>query len=430
MKFEIVETDEIITSNAGLVLVGRMLKNYGKCMDSLNKASTFKYSDIFKSFIGMLTLGKCHYDNIEIFRKDIFFKKALEIKKVPSSSTLRQKIDQLSIGHQLLLQEESLNVLKNYTHLKISPVAENYVAVDVDVTPLDNSNSKKEGVSFTYKKFMGYAPIMAYLGKEGYCINSQLRDGDTHCQKGTTHFLRQTIENARILEKRPLLFRLDSGNDSIENIKLFEDKMVDYIVKRNPRRESLKNWLEIGKSNGVLCKSTDSRDIYQGWSTKEIEESTETVKIAYQVSLVKARGGQLLIEPEIEFESYYTSLAISINEIIALYHDHATSEQFHAEIKSELDIERMPSGKFSSNSIIFTLGCVAYNVLRMIGIEMANYPGTPLRKKAERRRIKTVMQNIMYMACKLIKHARQHKISVPIISPWLACFKNLASQFT
>ena len=40
---------------------------------------------------------------------------------------------------------------------------------------MDNSNSNKEGVSRTYKGFDGYAPMMAYIGTEGYAINFELR---------------------------------------------------------------------------------------------------------------------------------------------------------------------------------------------------------------------------------------------------------------
>ena len=62
---------------------------------------------------------------------------------------------------------------------KIQPTAlpNGFVPVDIDVTPMDNSKSKKEGVSRTYKGFDGYAPIMAYIGTEGYAINFELREG-------------------------------------------------------------------------------------------------------------------------------------------------------------------------------------------------------------------------------------------------------------
>ena len=72
-----------------------------------------------------------------------------------------------------------------------------FVPVDIDVTPFDNSKTQKEGVSRTYKGFDGYAPIMAYIGTEGYLCNTELREGRQHCQKGTPEFLTDTISAAK-----------------------------------------------------------------------------------------------------------------------------------------------------------------------------------------------------------------------------------------
>nr|WP_230986832.1 hypothetical protein [Cohnella fermenti] len=49
----------------------------------------------------------------------------------------------------------------------------------------DNSGTKKEGVSYTYKGMDGFAPMFAYLGQEGYGVNTELREGSQHCQNGT-----------------------------------------------------------------------------------------------------------------------------------------------------------------------------------------------------------------------------------------------------
>ena len=53
--------------------------------------------------------------------------------------------------------------------------------------------------------------------------------------------------------------------------------------------------------------------------------------------------------------------------MIELYHQHGTSEQFHSEIKSDMDLERLPSGKFATNALVLSLGQVAYNILRLCG---------------------------------------------------------------
>ena len=50
-------------------------------------------SDIVRSYLGLLVQGKSDFDAIENFRGDAFFKQALGIGLLPSSPTLRQRMD-------------------------------------------------------------------------------------------------------------------------------------------------------------------------------------------------------------------------------------------------------------------------------------------------------------------------------------------------
>ncbi|MDK2880784.1 MAG: hypothetical protein PWQ99_559 [Clostridia bacterium] len=146
-----------------------------------------------------------------------------------------------SVPYQEIILEETAGFLKKLK-APLTPVTlasgENkrrYVPLDIDVTPFDNSNSKKEGVSRTYKGYDGYAPIFAYLGLEGYCINTELRAGKQHCQKGTPEFLRRALTFARSTTSLPLLVRMDGGNDSLDNLLICLDPEIkaDFIIKRN-----------------------------------------------------------------------------------------------------------------------------------------------------------------------------------------------------
>ncbi|SMC17817.1 hypothetical protein SAMN02746041_00402 [Desulfacinum hydrothermale DSM 13146] len=111
------------------------------------------------------------------------------------------------------------------------------VPLDIDVSPLDNSTTHQQGVSRTYKGCDGYAAIFAYLGQEGYLVNLELREGSQHCQKGTPEFIRQTLRSVRSITNERILMRLDSGNDSRDNFPDDEFNNVEFIIKRNLRKE-------------------------------------------------------------------------------------------------------------------------------------------------------------------------------------------------
>ncbi|GER72564.1 hypothetical protein BpPP18_06310 [Weizmannia acidilactici] len=258
----------------------------------------------------------------------------------------------------------------------------------------ENLTLLKEGVERTYKGCDGYAPMFAYIGQEGYCLNVEMRKGRVHCQNGTPDFIRKTMQSAKKLTDKPLLFRLDSGNDSRDNIVIFLENETNFIIKRNPRKEKAEDWLEIAQKHGMCCEEQEGKKVYLGHPTTiEVNGRQRTIRKVFKViERTISRDGQIFLIPAYEFETYWTTLNVPSNVIISLYHDHGTCEQFHSEIKSELDLERLPSGKYETNGLILHFGVFAYNLFRMIVQESLKEQDAPLKKKAARRRIRTVIQ--------------------------------------
>jgi hypothetical protein len=50
---------------------------------------------------------------------------------------------------------------------------------------------------------------------------------------------------------------------------------------------------------------------------------------------------------------------------------------------------------------------LAYNILRWMGERALLGPDAPIRHRAKRRRLKTVMQELIYVACRLISSGRR-----------------------
>ena len=198
-----------------------------------------------------------------------------------------------------------------------------------------------------------------------------MREGSKHSQcAGTVKFLEDTLRYAKRLTSNKLLVRMDSGNDSLDNIKLFVKEEVDYIIKRNCRGESLDDWLEIAMKNGERTDPRDGETIYTGSVYRVRNGLVKPVRIVFQVAdITTEANGQVLLYPEIDVETWWTSLDAPDEEVIRLYNDHATCEQFHSEIKTDIGLERFPSGKFETNAAILQLAALAYNILRVIGQE-------------------------------------------------------------
>ena len=391
-------TNERIIPASGLAVVGALLGKSGfiKKLNRMDVTSNrsqhqIKNGDIVLTYLGMLCMGKPYFEAVHEMDDDKdFYKTAL---------------------------------------------ANGLVPVDIDVTPMDNSKSKKEGVSRTYKGFDVYAPMMAYIGTEGYAINFELREGKQHCQKGTVEFLQETIKLCHKLTDKPLLIRLDSGNDSIDNVAVLMDTGCFFIIKRNLRRESTDDWFEMAKQYFQNVNSPrDGKTVYIGsdWKTVTSKQfNTEyTLRAGYEITeRTIDKYGQFNLVPDIEVETWWTNLGDPDEEIIRLYHAHGECEQFHSEVKTDMDLERLPSGKFATNALILELGMIAYNILRMIGQGTIGGRAPRQKRDVKRRRLRTVISNLIMMAGHVTMHARQLIIGLGRSNIWRHIFSDICQKY-
>ena len=391
-------TNERIIPASGLTVVGALLGKSGfiKKLNRMDVTSNrsqhqIKNGDIVLTYLGMLCMGKPYFEAVHEMDDDKdFYKTAL---------------------------------------------ANGLVPVDIDVTPMDNSKSKKEGVSRTYKGFDGYAPMMAYIGTEGYAINFELREGKQHCQKGTVEFLQETIKLCHKLTDKPLLIRLDSGNDSIDNVAVLMDTGCFFIIKRNLRRESTDDWFEMAKQYFQNVNSPrDGKTVYIGsdWKTVTSKQFNKefTLRTGYEITeRTIDKYGQFNLVPDVEVETWWTNLGDPDEEIIRLYHAHGECEQFHSEVKTDMDLERLPSGKFATNALILELGMIAYNILRMIGQGTIGERAPRQKRDVKRRRLRTVISNLIMMAGHVTMHARQLIIGLGKSNVWRHIFSDICQKY-
>ena len=129
--------------------------------------------------------------------------------------------------------------------------------------------------------------------------------------------------------------------------------------------------------------------------------------------------------PDVEVNMFWSNLPLTDRELIALYHAHGESEQYHSELKSDMDMERLPSGKFETNALALDLSMIAYNVLRMIGQESLRREDAPFKRKVSRRRLRTVIENLVMMASHVTAHARKIVIGLGCSNPWRRTFARL-----
>lgn len=164
------------------------------------------------------------------------------------------------------------------------------VPVDIDVTPMDNSKTHKAGVSRTYKGFDGYAPIMAYIGREGFLVDTELREGSQDKQDiqrqvrelksagAQQVFLEYEHGDSIVKEQLSSLLETAQAGDTILTLEVSRlarstKQLCDIIerVKEKRLRLSIVGSINVDCSNGELDPMTNAFIQLSGVQIRAVE---------------------------------------------------------------------------------------------------------------------------------------------------------------
>lgn len=391
-----------------------------------------KEHEIFRTLAGLISQGKTDFDHVREYSDNDFFATSLGLRRIPSSEILRQRFQSIALKSDIEAHLPQCSVelwnragmRPEYIEITDKDTKRTWVRLDIDVSIFDNGDTKKEGASPTYDKRFGFAPIFSHLGG-GWLVNAKLRPGSSHSScAGTDEFILESVGYARGMVREPILAIADSGFDSQERVCVLMDQPnTDFIIKHNLRRESVEGWLALAEEHAEVVEQytagKERGEIYRGVITREIgaKENRREVRQVFEVTKVRSKNGVYLLEPDIRVCVLWTSLALPFSEVLRLYRERGTSEQYHGEFKTELDMERLPSGKFAVNSTFLRLGMLVYNMLRVVGDDLVTARMLGL-KNATRRRTKTVMRCVMDICGRITHHARRTILHVACSPPW------------
>lgn len=422
-----------LSGAGGLLLVGALLERFTAFRSSFNQRlakgpGSIPVGDSLVPMLATICTGKSDFEAVARLRESSWAARALQVGRIASPETVRQNLDLLgesAFPVSLNLINEAILDLLRTTGTALTPLWTGHVALDIDPTPQNNSRTKKQGIGYTYKGFDGYCPIVAYAGIEGFLIGAEFRPGQQNGQKNAPAFIAAQIKRLRRLNVDRVLVRLDSGFDAAETMLAIQDERADFLISANPRGEDAQGWIDQAKA---LPKTAwiripglpNLRVAYlERMETRRFEKRTIQVrrivrmKKLLRTAEAEIEGHPTLIHGWVDFEvgsSWQTNLCLGAPEIARLYEDHGTSEQFHAELKGELDMERLPSGKFNTNALVFQLGCLAFNLLRILGIK-----GKAVfrqRHPSKRKRLKTVIQELILLPVRFLCGSNQMKLDL------------------
>jgi hypothetical protein len=384
-------------------------------------------SSIAKLMTAMLCLKCRHFEHAKKFHQETLMRHLVGMTVSPE--TLRQKMGFLATIPEAVrnIEEAAIQLMAGTTVQQVDFGDREFVPLDIAPTPLDSSGGGKEKTGPVYDGSWGCCPMVATLGT--IPLFSKFRPGQRHSSRNTSAFAPRCIEgtDALCLSRDCVVLRGDAGVDAVELMERMARLGAFFLIKRNKKgNKALEGAVLLAEAKKQGVQPELDRHIRGRRCCRfEIGRCPKGLEGLGIRCIAEVRteqfmpGGKPYLSEELGAEGavWWTNLPDPDPKAVAmLCHDHATMEKHHGEIKTDLGVERLPSGKFATSSLYLQLACIAFTVLRLIGDKaMACDPRISHRKSRpapKRLRIGTTLDRCVLVPCKLAwQHASSRSLS-------------------
>jgi len=407
LSFKLEETKDLITSHAGLALLGEfavgldLLNALDKNLPAPGSGAGYRASEHVFPLILMLNGGGRSLEDLRQIRDDRGLREILALDRVPSADASGDFLRRSGINTALEgLGKVNCKVLKR--GLKYDGL--NGYTLDIDATGIE---AEKETAKMTYKGYTGYMPMVGHLAENGLIVGDEFREGNASPGGRNLEFIKYCKQQFPC-GKSIKAFRADSAAYQADIINYCDDKGIKYAIGADLDEAVVRQINSIGNS--------DWR-VYQNGFIAETVHCMNRTKQAFRLVVIRRPvQGKLFDEggPSERYTAIATNRTEDVEHLVKWYNQRGQcSENRIKELKIGFGMERMPCGQFEANAVFFRIGVLAYNVGRLFVLKT-------LDKSWHRHQVQTLRWKLYETAGKIVFHGRDI---------WLKVRRHLQGQF-
>lgn len=292
------------------------------------------------------------------------------------------------------------------------------LTIDMDSTDHEQSGKEMEGLSWNYKGHWGLYSEVAY-DELGFCHGVQLAPGNTKPGSTCVPLIEHCFSGLKFTDKK--FFRADSAYCWEDPIRTLIRLGVTYTITANDATTSWRSHIEevtewtpwvytekeqqqAEKKGKALPKADLGRFYWQpGWA-----ENLRVSVIVKRTWKEPEQLGMIALPREWQYYAVITNWDLfrhSYQEVMEFHMRRGNAENFIREEKYGYDLKHFPCLELIANAAFAQLAMVAHNILRWVAL--VQKPDKPHFSKKIRRRF-------IYIPGKIIQHARQLILKVPV----------------
>ena len=399
LPFKLETTRDLITSHAGLALLGEFAVGLGlnrsldRDLPVPGSGAGYRSSEHVFPLVLMLNGGGRSLEDSREIRNDVGLREVLPLERIPSTDAMGDWLRRSGNNGGLEgLASVNRRVLKNA--LKKEKTKE--YTLDIDATGIE---SEKETAKMTYKGYTGYMPMVGHLAENGLVVGDEFREGNDSPGSRNLEFLKYCVAQMP-KGKKITAFRADSAAYQADVINYCHDKGIAYAIGGD---------LDAAVKKAIQAIKEDEWRAYQNGFIGETVHCMNKTKEAFRLIVIRRPVQRHLFEDEGPLERY-TVIATNRNEtaeeVVKWYnHRGECSENRIKELKIGFGMERMPCGQFEANAVFFRVGVLAYNIGRLFILRT-------LSESWHRHQVQTLRWKLYGTAGKIVYHGRSVYLKV------------------
>ena len=376
------ETSDTLTSRAGLALFARYLDRIGIAWFAerwlgpirKNKKGSSAFECMRQILLFLVDGTSRHLTHFDALKDDPGYAATIERRPddLLSSHAVKRFFGNISFGRIWLLRK----LLQEIFIWRLCLEKPKIVILDLDVMVLDNDDAlKRQGVTPTYKKVKGFAPLQMVYGR--IIIDAVLRAGHHHSnhkdstEKMVAHIVR--LIRRRYRKSVPIIIRQDAGYFDQKLFDLYEKLDIGYLSGGKLYKDIKKF---VAQQPGEQWSTHLNKQ--QEWSYLEFGDRRQSWKRFRRAIFCRPtyEDRQRLLEFARPDTLIYTNVGtggkidamlheagdgdlLAANALIECYHGRGFDELVHRALKDFID-EQLPFKGFRQNTAFYYMALIAF----------------------------------------------------------------------
>jgi hypothetical protein len=411
LRFE----DQQLTSFSGLILFQGLFAQLGlldrlrQCFQHLGVTPIFGYAKCVLLLVVHLLLGYRELRDIRYYADDPLVKRVLGLRRLPDVATLSRALagaDARSVEHLAALLREM--VLQRLVMLGLERIT-----LDFDGSVIGTCRfAEGTAVGFNRRKKgqRSYYPLFCTVAQTARVLAVLHRSGNVHDSNGAQAFIRDCIRQVRAALPGVIIeVRADSAFFSDTIVGLLQSEGVQYSLsvpferwaELKQRIESRRRWLTLDDEQAYFEAQ---------WKPKSWRSRHRFLFIRKTVR--QQHKGPVQLDLFVPYEYGYEFKVIITNkvdepaEVVAFHNGRGAQEGLFAELKSDNQLDYVPTRTWVGNQIYLLSTLLAHNLSRELQMRARPAPRPASQKRPalwDFARLNTLRCRLLQRAGRLIR---------------------------